>query len=295
VAGADLDGACTLRSLHDAEELRERLSWAEQVVVLGAGYIGLEAAAVTSVRGLATTVVERENRLLSRVSAAPLSGFLLDRHREWGVRFLLGAEVRAIDGDADGRVRGVRLADGRVLPADLVVVGVGAVPETALAEKLGLQVRRGVVVDGAGRTSHPGVFAAGDCTVLLHPHLPGELIGVESVQNANDQARAVAAGIAGVAPPAPPVPWFWSDQRDLKLQIAGISGGFDRYVVRRSPGAGDVTVLYYRAGVLIAGESVNRPKDFMAVKRALGAGRTIPPELAADPDTPLKGLISDRT
>lgn len=293
VEGADLDGICTLRNLHDAEALRERLASAEQVIVLGAGYIGLEAAAVTSARGLATTVIEREDRLLSRVSAVPLSDFLLDRHQEWGVRFLLGTDVRAIVGDG-GRVQGVRLVDGQVLPADLVVVGIGAVPETALAEKIGLEVRRGVVVDAVGRTSHPAVFAAGDCTVRPHPHLPGELLGVESVQNANDQARTVAATIAGVAPSPPPVPWFWSDQRDLKLQIAGISGGFDRHVVRGSPGGGDVTVLYYREGMLIASESVNRPKDFMAVKRALSGGKTIPPEAAADLGTPLKDLITNQ-
>ena len=294
VDGADLDGVCTLRSLQDAEALRARLAAARRVVVLGAGYIGLEAAAVASARGLDTTVVEREDRLLSRVSAAPLSGFLLDRHRAWGVRFELGTEVEDIVGDG-GRVRGARLADGRELPADLVVAGLGAAPGTELAEKLGLQVRRGVVVDAAGRTSRPGVFAAGDCTVLPHPHLPGELLGVESVQNANDQARAVAATIAGVAPPPQAVPWFWSDQRDLKLQIAGISSGHDRYVVRGEPGGGDVTVLYYREDALIASESVNRPRDFMAVKRALGKDRTIPPDAAADPDTPLKDLITDRT
>ncbi|WP_433502816.1 NAD(P)/FAD-dependent oxidoreductase [Pseudonocardia halophobica] len=290
VAGADLTGVCTLRSLQDAEALRERLASAGRVVVLGAGYIGLEAAAVTSARGLDTTVVERADRLLSRVSAAPLSEFLLARHREWGVDFRLGTEVEAVVGDG-GRARGVRLGGGQVVPADLVVVGVGAVPETALAEKLGLRVQRGIAVDAAGRTSHPMVFAAGDCTVRPHPHLPGELLGVESVQNANEQARAVAASIAGVTPPAPPVPWFWSDQRDLKLQIAGISGGHDRYVIRGHPGDGDVSVLYYRAGALIASESVNRPKDFMAVKRALGKGATIPPRAAADAATPLKDLI----
>lgn len=294
IGGADLDGVCTLRSLHDAETLRARLATANRVVVLGAGYIGLEAAAVASARGLDTTVVEREDRLLSRVSAAPLSGFLLDRHHAWGVRFELGAEVREIVGDA-GRVRAVRLADGRELPADLVVVGVGAVPETELAEKIGVEVRRGVIVDTAGRTSRPGVFAAGDCTVAPHPHLPGELLGVESVQNANDQARAVAAAVAGVAQPPPVVPWFWSDQRDLKLQIAGISSGHDRYVSRASPRGDDVTVLYYRGGALIASESVNRPKDFMAVKRALGKTRTIPADAAVDLNTPLKDLITDRT
>ncbi len=295
VDGADLDGVCTLRSLHDAEALRARLAGAGQVVVLGAGYIGLEAAAVASARGLDTTVIEREERLLSRVSAAPLSEFLLDRHRSWGVRFELGAEVREIVGGDDGRVRAVRLADGRELAADLVVVGVGAVPETELAERLGLHVRRGVVVDAAGQTSHPGVFAAGDCTVLPHPHLAGRLLGVESVQNANDQARAVAATLAGVAPSPAPVPWFWSDQRELKLQIAGISGGHDHHVVREDPGGGQVTVLYYRHGGLIASESVNRPKDFMAVKRALGQGKTISPDAAAERDTPLKDLITEWT
>ncbi len=293
VEGADLDGVCTLRNLGDAVMLRDRLAAAERVVVLGAGYIGLESAAVTSGRGLATTVIEREERLLSRVSAAPLSEFLLNRHRAWGVEFVLGAEVREITGDGH-RVQGIRLADERLLPADLVVAGIGAVPETALAERLGLEVRRGIVVDAACRTSHRGVLAAGDCTVQPHPHLTGELIGVESVQNANDQARAAAATIAGVDPPHTPVPWFWSDQRDLKLQIAGISHGHDQHVVRGSAGSADVTVLYYRNGVLIAAESVNRPKDFMAVKRALGKGQTIAPEAVADPDVPLKELVTDR-
>ncbi|TKG72569.1 NAD(P)/FAD-dependent oxidoreductase [Prauserella endophytica] len=293
VDGGGLDGVCVLRGVDDAERLRDRLATAGRVVIVGGGYIGLEVAALASARGLATTVVEREDRLLSRVSAAPLSEFLAERHREWGVEFELAADVRELVGDGH-RVHDVRLADGRLLPADLVLVGIGAVPETTLAEKLGLDVRRGIVVDAGCRTSHPGVWAVGDCTVRAHPHLPGELIGVESVQNANDQARAAAAALAGAEPPRPPVPWFWSDQRDLKLQIAGISSGYDRHVVRgTSPGA-DLTVLYYRGGELIAAESVNRPADFLAVKRALGKGKTIAPEPAADPATPLKELITDR-
>ncbi|HEY3471439.1 MAG TPA: FAD-dependent oxidoreductase [Amycolatopsis sp.] len=290
--GASLEGVCTLRSLRDAATVRDRLAEAERVVIIGAGFIGLEAAAVSSARGLATTVVEREERLLSRVCAEPLSRFLRDRHGEWGVRFELGADVRGLVGDGH-RVREVVLADGRVLPADLVLAGVGAVPETTLAEKLGLTVQRGIVVDAECRTSREGVWAVGDCTVAPHPHLPGEVIGAESVQNANDQAKAAAAAIAGVAAPQAPVPWFWSDQRDLKLQIAGISNGHDEYVVR-GPDPAELTVLYYRAGVLIAAESVNRPKDFMAVKRALAAGRTIPPAAAADLDVPLKESVADR-
>lgn len=293
VDGATLPGVHTLRGLDDAVSLRDRLAVAEQAVIIGAGYIGLEAAAVTSARGLATTVVEREQRLLSRVSAEPLSRFLENQHRGWGVEFALGADLRSIVGE-DGRVAGVRLGDGRLLPADLVIAGIGAIPETSLAEELGLDVRRGIVVDTACRTSHPAVWAVGDCTVQPHPHVPGELIGVESVQNANDQARAAAAAIAGAELPRAPVPWFWSDQRDLKLQIAGIAHGYDRYVVRGTTTSSEVTVLYYRHGVLIAAESVNRPKDFLAVKRALGARRTIDPDAAADPATPLKELITDR-
>ncbi|MDQ0379487.1 NAD(P)/FAD-dependent oxidoreductase [Amycolatopsis thermophila] len=290
VDGRDLDGVCALRGLDDAERLRERLITARRVVIVGGGYIGLEAAALASTRGLAVTIVEREDRVLSRVSADPLPAFLAERHREWGVEFEFGADVREIVGDGQ-RVQGVRLAGGRELPADLVLVGIGAVPETTLAEKLGLEVRRGIVVDAACRTSHPRVWAVGDCTVQPHPHLPGELIGVESVQNANDQARAAAAALAGIEPPRPPVPWFWSDQRDLKVQIAGISDGYDQYVVR---GTSEPTVLYYRDGALIAAEAVNRPKDFLAAKRALAKGQTIAPEAAADPATPLKELITDR-
>lgn len=285
-AGADLDGVCTLRNLDDAVALRERLNTAERVIVLGGGYIGLETAAMTSSRGLATTVVEQKNRLLSRVSSAPMSEFLQNQHRSWGVEFALGAEVRDLAG-AEGRVRGARLTDGTVLPADLVIAGIGAVPETTLAEKLGLEVRRGIVVDTACRTSHPHVLAAGDCTVQPHPHLPGRLIGMESVQNANDQAKIAAATITGVEP-SHPVPWFWSDQRDLKLQIAGITDGHDQHVVRGSLDSNKITILYYRDGTLIAAEAVNRPKDYMAVKRALGKGQTIAPETAVDPEVPLK-------
>ncbi|WP_210406851.1 NAD(P)/FAD-dependent oxidoreductase [Prauserella flavalba] len=291
--GGDLDGVCVLRGVDDAERLRDRLATAGRVVIVGGGYIGLEAAALASARGLATTVVEREDRLLSRVSAAPLPEFLAGRHREWGVEFELAADVRELVGDGH-RVQDVRLADGRLLPADLVLVGIGAVPETTLAEKLGLDVRRGIVVDAACRTSHPGVWAVGDCTVRPHPHLPGELIAVESVQNANDQARAAAAALAGAEPPRTPVPWFWSDQRELKLQIAGIASGYDRYVVRTDGSVAGLTVLYYRGGALIAAESVNRPADFLAVKRALGKGKTIAPDPAADPGTALKELITDR-
>jgi 3-phenylpropionate/trans-cinnamate dioxygenase ferredoxin reductase component len=206
----------------------------------------------------------------------------------------LGTGVTELTGDA-GRVRGVTLADGTELPADLVLVGVGVVPRTELAEQLGLDCDGGIVVDEFARTSVPGVVAAGDCTVLPNP-LTGEgRVRLESVQNAVSQAKTAAATLAGRPEPYTAVPWFWSDQFDLKLQIAGLSTGYDDVVLRGDPDTEKFSVLYYRQGQLLAVDAVNAVADYLTVRKALTQGGTIPAGAAADADVPLKGLIVPRS
>ncbi|MCG2622593.1 FAD-dependent oxidoreductase [Arthrobacter sp. I2-34] len=292
VPGADLDGVCYLRDIPDARRLRGLLPEARRVVVVGGGYIGLEAAAVARTRGLEVTVVETFERLLQRVAAPPISEFFRAAHEKRGARVLLGASVTALQGSA-GSVTGVELSDGTVLPADLVIIGIGVEPRIELAQKLGLDCGRGIIVDDAARTSNPAIVAAGDCTMQPHPLYPGELICLESVQNAADQAKVAAASLLDGPRPERAVPWFWSNQADIRLQIAGLSAGFDDYVIRGEPGSEQFTVLYYRGGRLIAADAVNSPHDFMAVKRALGKGATIDPADAANVGVQLKTLIRE--
>jgi 3-phenylpropionate/trans-cinnamate dioxygenase ferredoxin reductase subunit len=290
VPGSDLDGVCYLRSIPDARDLRARLARASRVVVIGGGFIGLEAASVARQRGLEVTVVETFDRLLQRVVAPPISDFYRTAHEKRGVQIILGSGVTALHG-SNSSVAGVELSNGVVIPADLVIVGIGVEPRTELAEKLGLDCARGIVVDKHARTSNPAIVAAGDCTIQPHPNYPDEVVRVESVQNAVDQARVAALSLLGEPYPAPAVPWFWSDQGDLKLQIAGLSNGYDHYVVRGEPETEHFSVLYYRDGRLIATDAVNSPHDFMAAKRALATGSTIDPSRAEDASVPLKQLI----
>lgn len=290
VAGAELDGICYLRDVADARRLRERLAAAARLVVVGGGFIGLEIAAVARARGKNVTVVEAEDRLLARAVAPVTSEFYCAAHRRRGTEVRLGAAVTGFLG-ADGRVAGVELADGAVLPADLVLVSAGMAVDTGLAEQLGLACDRGIVVDELARTSNAAIVAAGDCTTQRHRHSTG-MVRLESVQNAVDQARTAALTVAGAPRPYRDVPWFWSDQDTLKLQIAGLSGGYDRCVVRGDPGAENFSALYYRRGQLIAAECVNRAADYLAVRRALSQGMTIPPGRAADTDLPLKTLTA---
>ena len=288
VPGADLAGVLTLRDVADARALAAALATATRVVVVGGGFIGLEAAAAARTRGLDVTVVETADRLIARAVAPLVSDFYRDAHTRRGTRVLLGSAVDALNG-TDGRVGAVHLADGTVLPADLVVVGIGVVPRTALAEQLGLRCAGGIVVDAYARTSDPAIVAAGDATVLPNPMTGLGTVRLESVQNAVDQAKVAAATLTGRLEPYAAVPWFWSDQDDLKLQIAGLSYGFDQHVLRGSPAQERFSVLYYRDGRLIAVDAVNRPQDYLAVRRLLAAGGTVP---AADAgrDVPLKEL-----
>ena len=294
IPGADLDGILYLRDLDDAERLRARLADASRVVVVGGGFIGLEAAAVARAQGKDVTVVEAAERLIPRAVAPVGSEFYRQAHERRGAEVLLSTAVAGFSGE-NGSVTGVLLADGTELPADLVMVGVGVVPRTELAEQIGLECDGGIVVDAHARTSEPSVVAAGDCTVLPHP-LTGEgRVRLESVHNAVHQASVAAATRVGATAETRSVPWFWSNQGELRLQIAGLSTGFDSFVVRGDMDAEKFSVLYYRDGELLAVDAVNNPVDYMVVRKALTQGVSIPSDLAADSATPLKTLLAAAT
>ena len=290
VPGADLAGICYLRDVDDADGLRAALTAASAVVVVGGGFIGLEAAAAARTQGKTVTVVEMAERLVPRAVAPLVSEFLRQAHERRGTRVLLSTGVVALEGEG-GRVRGVVLHDGSVLPADLVVVGVGVVPRTELAEQLGLECAGGIVVDAHARTSAPSVVAAGDCTVQPHPLTGVGRVRLESVQNAVSQATIAARALLGDLTPAPAVPWFWSFQGDLKLQIAGLATGYDRHVLRGDPDSERFSVLYYRGDELLALDAVNSPVDYMVVRKALGTGATVPADRAGDTTASLKSLL----
>ena len=290
VPGAELDGISYLRDVDDAEQLQSRLNAAVHVVVVGGGFIGLEAAAVARAHGKQVTVIEAADRLVARAVAPVTSGFYLRAHERRGTTVLLSTGVAGFRGE-DGAVRAVVLADGRELPADLVVVGVGVAPRTELAERIGLECDGGIVVDACARTSEPSVVAAGDCTVLPHPLTGVGRVRLESVQSAVAQAGVAAATLLGQTVETRTVPWFWSNQGDLRLQIAGLSTGYDHYVVRGEPDSEKFSVLYYREDELLAVDAVNNPVDYMVVRKALTTGASIPADRAADPSVPLKSLL----
>ncbi|MFM6850237.1 MAG: NAD(P)/FAD-dependent oxidoreductase [Terrabacter sp.] len=293
VEGWSLDGVHSVRTLADADRLAPELRAARSLVVVGGGFIGLEVAAGARALGASVSVVEAAGRLLGRAATPQLSEFVREAHERRGTGILLDTTVTRLTGGH--RVTGVELSDGSTLAADLVVVGVGALPRTDLADRLGLAVTPlGIVVDEHARTSDGLTVAAGDCTVGPNPFSRGVSgpTRLESVPHATDQARAAAATLAGHPAAYASVPWFWSDQADLRLQMAGLPHGADQVVVRGNVAAERFSVLSYRDGVLLAVESVGASADYLAVKRALEKGMTIPAEGAADPTVPLKRLIT---
>ncbi|WP_347058339.1 FAD-dependent oxidoreductase [Blastococcus sp. HT6-30] len=291
VPGADLRGILYLRDLDDAVALRDQLAGASRVVVVGGGFVGLEAAAAAQAMDKQVTIVEAADRLVGRAVAPVVSEFYRRAHERRGSTVLLSTGVVGFQGTS-GRVDGVLLADGRSLPADLVMVGIGVIPRTELAEQLGLECDGGIVVDAHARTSAPSVVAAGDCTVLPHPMTGEGRVRLESVPSAVAQATLAAATLLGREAHTRSVPWFWSNQGDLKLQIAGLSTGFDQHVVRGDPDTESFSVLYYRGGELLAVDAVNAPADYLAVRKALTQGKPLPADLVADTDTPLKSLLA---
>lgn len=287
--GADLDGVCYLRAIDDATRLRSQLIPARDVVVIGGGFIGLEAAAVARSQGKNVTVVEAANRLIVRSVAPEVSDFFRRAHARRGTTIRLAITAARIHGERR-RVTAVGLADGTLLPADLVIVGVGATPRTELAEQLGLVCDGGIVVDEFARTSEPSIVAAGDCTVMPNPQTGEGYVRLESMPNAVSQARVAAATLVGKPRPYTDVPWFWSDQYDLKLQIAGVTDGYDELVVRGDPDRESFSVVYYRRGRLLGINAVNNAPDYLAVRKALAAGIQIRSEQAAA-GVPLKDLL----
>jgi 3-phenylpropionate/trans-cinnamate dioxygenase ferredoxin reductase subunit len=284
--GGALDGVLVMRSLADADALAARLSPGARALVVGGGYIGLEAAAVLVEAGLDVTLLEAAPRILARVAAPATADLVRALHRAHGVALREGVTLARLTG-SDGRVTGAELADGTRLAADLVLVGVGVAPETALAEAAGLAVANGVVVDAAGRTSDPAIFAAGDCASF--PHAGGR-IRLESVPHAIDHAEAVAAAMLGGDAPYLARPWFWSDQYDVKLQIAGLGSGWDRTIARPGPRPGAASVWYFAGPRLLAVDALNDPRAYMTGKRWIEAGLSPDPAALADPAADLKVL-----
>lgn len=281
VSGAEADGVLYLRTLAEADAIKARFHSAQKIVVAGAGFIGLELAAVASKFGKEVTVVEALARCMSRAVTPVVSQFFAEAHAAWGNRLMLEARIAGIE-TAGGRVTGVSTADGRTIPADLVLVGIGIVPETGLAAAAGLALDNGIAVDGRLVTSDPAISAVGDCA-SFPDSASGRRIRLESVQNAVDQGRCVAARLTGKAADYAAIPWFWSDQRELKLQMVGLTAGCEHTVVRGDLAARAFSVFCFTGDRLIGIESVNRAADHMFGRRLLAAGQSIAPEEAADP------------
>lgn len=289
--GADLAGVLALRGTADADALQAALRPGTRLAVIGGGYIGLEVAASARALGAEAVVIEREARVLARVAGGTLSAFLEREHRARGVEIVTGAQVRAIEG-ADGVARAVLLADGTRIPCDTVLVGIGAMPNAEIAQEAGLDCAGGVMVDLAARTSDPSIYAIGDMT-----HRPLPLYGrsgrLESVPNAIEQAKQAAADICGRPPPPPEVPWFWSDQFDLRLQMAGLAFEAHETVVRGDTAGPGFAVFHLDAEHrVLAVEAVNAPADFMAGRMLVARQARVPPALLRDPAQSLKDLAA---
>lgn len=285
VEGAELDGVCYLRTRDEALAISERLEAAANLLVIGGGFIGLELAATAALLGKQVVVVEAQSRLMSRSVAPIMSDYFRELHLRHEVKFALGVTTREIVARGS-RVSEVVLADGTIYPADLVVVGIGVLPNTELASAAGLACANGIAVDEYLRTSVENICAIGDCA--QHPNrFAGGLARLESVQNAVDQAHCVAAAITGDQRPYDAVPWFWTDQFDAKLQMVGLSQGYDAVVTRGLPESNKFSLYYFRENRLIAIDSINRPADHMAGRKLLAAGTPVTPEqLAASSTAP---------
>jgi len=290
IEGADLEGVLTLRSAADAEAIKAALGPGKRLAIVGGGYIGLEVAASARALGADAVVIEREPRILARSACEPLSNFFRDYHLARGVEFVLGASVAGFVGEA-GHVVGVRLADGRVIDCDVVLLGVGATPNDEMAREAGLECARGVVVDLEARTADPSVFAIGDVTHRPMPHY-GRMFGPESVPSALEQAKQAASAITGRAAPTPEVPWNWSDQYDLKLQIAGLPFDADRVLLRGDPASGKFAVFHLKGDQVQSVEAINSPPEFMMGKQLIANRKAVDPVKLADPSVSMKEVAA---
>ena len=291
-AGHDLVGVHSVRDRADVDTMKAELETANAIVIIGGGYIGLEAAAVLRKQGKQVTVLEAESRVLARVAGEALSRFFEAEHRAHGVDLRLGAKVVALD-EKDGRVCGVRLVSGESLPADLVIVGIGIDATVEPLARAGAVIDNGVVVDLRSKTSLPNVNAVGDCAAHPNVHARGLVIRLESIQNANDQAMIVAKSIAGTLGAEEryeAVPWFWSNQYDLRLQTVGLSHGHDEVVVRGALESRSFSVVYLRGGRVIALDCVNQTKDYLQGKALITKGTVVDRARLASPDVTLKEL-----
>lgn len=288
IPGANFSGVFSLRDLADVARLKPRLEPSAKIVIVGAGYIGLEAAAALRERDLSVTVVEQADHVLARVASPPVSLFFAQEHSRRGVdirpRTVLDAIVVRND-----KVAGIRLADGGLIAADAVLVGIGVVPNDDLAADAGLDCADGIMVDQDSRTSAPGIYACGDCTrrPIARYNRHGRL---ESVHNAIEQAKQAAAAILGKPRPPDECPWFWSDQYDLKLQTAGLSAGYDQIVMRGDPADRRFAAFYFAAGRLLAVDAVNAPPEFMVSKRWIETGAAVGPDVVADTALSMKQI-----
>jgi 3-phenylpropionate/trans-cinnamate dioxygenase ferredoxin reductase subunit len=290
IPNANLEAVRYLRILDESEVLRRRISSGQRVVVIGAGFIGLEFAATARAKGLEVDVIELGTRVMARAVTAEISEFFQARHTAAGIRIHLGVQVTSIEADG-AKVTGVSLSDGRHIPADLIVVGVGVLPNVELAAEAGLPVAAGIIVDEHLLTADPNISAVGDCALYASRRF-GASLRLESVQNATDHARCVAARLTGDAKAYDGLPWFWSDQGPDKLQIAGLTTGYDRVVVRGDRGQGAFSAFCYKSGQLLGIESVNRAGDHMFGRRLLAANGSITPEQAADSSFDLKSALT---
>jgi 3-phenylpropionate/trans-cinnamate dioxygenase ferredoxin reductase component len=282
--GGDLAGVFTLRDLADVDAMQPYFTAGKRVVIVGGGYIGLEGAAVAAKLGLDVTVLEMAPRILQRVASTETSDYFRDLHRAHGVKILESTGLDRLLGD--GHVAAARLTDGSEIAADFVMVGVGITPATELAASAGIALDNGIATDAQGRTSAPHVWAAGDCASF--PTNSGRL-RLESVPNAIDHAECVAENILGADKPYVASPWFWSDQYDIKLQIAGLNTGYDHIATRKTDGA--TSFWYYRGETLLAVDAMNDPRAFMVAKRLLSMGKSPAPALVTNPETDLKVLL----
>jgi len=291
--GGNAQGVYALRSRDDASAIADRMAVCLErqlpVVVIGGGFIGLEVAATARKKGLAVTVLEAAPRLLGRVLAPMLSDWYAELHRGHGVQLVLGAQIDEIITDHDNQATGVRLKDGTLYPAGLVVVGIGVNANDELARAAGLECERGIVVDACGRTSDSSIVAAGDCTARRMSD--GSLLRLESVQNATEQGKSAAAALLGQERPFTATPWFWSDQYDKKLQMAGLSMGAEHWAVRGDITSGSFSVYHYKGDQLIATDSINASRDHLQARKLLDAGVSPTPQQAGDAGFDLNSLL----
>jgi 3-phenylpropionate/trans-cinnamate dioxygenase ferredoxin reductase subunit len=290
IPGHDLDGVHYLRSIEDVHRIQKDFKPGARLVIIGAGYIGMETAAVAVTHGLDVTVVETTDYIMARALAPEVAAFFDKVHRDAGVKIECNRDPNA-EILGDGKVEALRGADGRVLPADLIIAGIGILPTTDIAEEAGIECADGIVVDECCRTSDPHILAIGDCT--NHPnHLLGRRLRLESVHNAQEQAKTAAATLCGKLKPYNQIPWFWSDQYDLKLQIVGLSGDHDQVIIRGDFADRSFAAFYMKGDLLVAVDAVNSAREFMLSKKLIAQGARIEPEILADTSIDFKELAN---